>query len=146
MTVRRALAVLAVLVSAGSLPATASPDGLRLLMVDQTWCEWCERWDAEIAGVYPITDEGRAAPLIRHDIHDPLPDGVVLDRPARFTPTFILLCAGREAGRIEGYPGEDFFWALLARLLDDLDSTADKTDTANAGADATPTRNCDAQS
>ncbi|MEM6489214.1 MAG: hypothetical protein AAF677_13280 [Pseudomonadota bacterium] len=91
--------------------------GVRLLMLDQAWCAWCERWDAEIAPAYPLTSEGRAAPLVRHDIWDPLPEGVRLARPARYTPTFVLLCGGRELGRIEGYPGDDFFWGLLSRLL-----------------------------
>jgi hypothetical protein len=26
---------------------------------------------------------------------------------------------GQEAGRIEGYPGEDFFWGLLGRMLEE---------------------------
>jgi hypothetical protein len=34
-----------------------------------------------------------------------------------FTPTFVLVEDGTEAGRIEGYPGEDFFWPLLAKLI-----------------------------
>jgi hypothetical protein len=40
-----------------------------------------------------------------------------LRSPVRFTPTFVLVDEGREIGRIEGYPGEDFFWGLLERLL-----------------------------
>jgi hypothetical protein len=35
-----------------------------------------------------------------------------------FTPTFVLLVDGVERNRIEGYPGEDFFWGLLGRMLD----------------------------
>ena len=42
---------------------------------------------------------------------------MVLVSPIRFTPTFVLVDDGREIGRIEGYPGEDFFWGLLERLL-----------------------------
>ncbi len=34
-----------------------------------------------------------------------------------FTPTFVLFDDGREIGRIEGYPGEDFFWGLLQNLV-----------------------------
>jgi hypothetical protein len=48
----------------------------------------------------------------------PLPEGVTLSAPAVFTPTFVLLADGVEAGRIEGYPGEDFFWPLLSGLID----------------------------
>ena len=43
-------------------------------------------------------------------------DAEIGPRPV-FTPTFILVADGREAGRIEGYPGEDFFWGLLAKML-----------------------------
>ena len=50
-------------------------------------------------------------------IYDPLPEGVTLARPARYTPTFVLLVDGREVGRIKGYPGEDFFYGLLQRLI-----------------------------
>jgi hypothetical protein len=42
---------------------------------------------------------------------------VALKSPVRFTPTFVLVQDGRELGRIEGYPGEDFFWGLLERLM-----------------------------
>lgn len=90
---------------------------MALLMVEQAGCVYCAQWDREISAIYPKTDEGRAAPLRRHDLRAPTPMGVTLDRPPLFTPTFILLDDGREVGRIEGYPGEDFFWGLLGGLL-----------------------------
>ena len=40
-----------------------------------------------------------------------------------FTPTFVLVREGRELARIEGYPGEDFFWGLLAAMLRDAGVT-----------------------
>ena len=40
-----------------------------------------------------------------------------LTSPVRFTPTFVLVDGNREIGRIEGYPGEDFFWGRLERLM-----------------------------
>ena len=42
---------------------------------------------------------------------------VTLQRPVRYSPTFVLVDQGREVGRMEGYTGEDFFWGLLERLL-----------------------------
>jgi len=90
---------------------------MALLMVEQAGCVYCQQWNAEISAIYPLTDEGRAAPLRRVDLAAPTPPGVTLDRPALFTPTFVLLDDGREVGRIEGYPGEDFFWGLLGGLL-----------------------------
>jgi hypothetical protein len=44
---------------------------------------------------------------------------VDLARPISFTPTFVLVEDGRELARIEGYPGEDFFWGLLGMLLEE---------------------------
>jgi hypothetical protein len=36
-----------------------------------------------------------------------------------FTPTFVIIDAGKELGRIEGYAGDEFFWFLLNRLLNE---------------------------
>lgn len=87
-----------------------------LLMAEEDGCVWCEKWNREISAIYPKTAEGRTAPLKRYDLHGPAPD-VVFDRNVQFTPTFILVNEGVEVGRIEGYPGEDFFWGLLAELF-----------------------------
>ena len=107
-------------------PSTAAD--LQLLMFDQRGCVYCEKWEAEIGPIYPVTEEAEVAPLTRIDIRADLPEGVVLDRPAAFTPTFVLLENGREAGRIEGYPGEDFFWFLLGELLDGVQLAETRTD------------------
>lgn len=107
---------LAVLIVACAAPNLATAE-LRLLMIEQAGCVYCLRWDAEIAPQYPLTDEGKAAPLTRADLRDPVPEAITLSRPAAFTPTFVLLSDGIETGRIEGYPGEDFFWPLLAGLI-----------------------------
>ena len=103
------------LTGAFAKPARAE---LSLLMIEQKGCVYCARWDREIAPIYEKTDEGRTAPLRRTDLHDPLPDDVTVERRATFTPTFVLLDDGAEVGRIEGYPGEDFFWPLLAALIE----------------------------
>ena len=88
-----------------------------LVMIEQAGCHWCEKWNSEISHIYPKTDEGKRAPLRRVDIHD-LPQEITFKSRPVFTPTFILVDAGQELGRIEGYPGEDFFWFLLTQLLD----------------------------
>ncbi len=80
-------------------------------------CPWCARWDAEIGGSYPLSDEGRQAPLRRVDMTAPLPQDLAAIEGLRFSPTFVLLRHGREVGRIVGYPGEDFFWPQLDELL-----------------------------
>ncbi len=96
-------------------PSVAEPV---LLMAEEDGCYWCERWHEEIAEIYPKTAEGKAAPLQRFDLHGDHPDGVTFTSRVRFTPTFILVEDGIELDRIEGYPGEDFFWGLLGMMLE----------------------------
>ncbi len=90
---------------------------VRLLMVEQDGCFYCAKWNAEIGGIYHKTSQGRIAPLQRTDLHKPLPAGITLEQPAVYTPTFVLLNDGTEIGRIEGYPGDDFFWFLVDKLI-----------------------------
>lgn len=79
---------------------------------------WCARWNAEIAPIYPKTAEGAFAPLRRVEIHA-IPADIIVTRPVNFTPTFLIVEDGHELARIEGYPGEDWFWPILAKLLQD---------------------------
>ncbi len=105
-----------------SLAAPAAAGEMRLVMFDQPGCYYCQKWEQEIGPVYPATEEAKRAPLTRVGLRDDLPDGIVLDRPATLTPTFVLLEDGTEVGRLEGYPGEDFFWFLLGELFDAADT------------------------
>lgn len=104
------------LIVSAMVPVAASAE-LALVMVEQPGCIYCRKWDDEISAKYPLTDEGKAAPLIRIQLHAPLTEGMVFERPAVFTPTFVLVDDGVEVDRIEGYPGEDFFWGLLGQML-----------------------------
>ena len=89
-----------------------------LVMFESKICAWCDAWHAEIGPIYPKTDEGKRAPLRTVDIHDARPGDLADIDGVRFTPTFVLLSdEGREVGRINGYPGEDFFWGLLGELI-----------------------------
>jgi hypothetical protein len=98
----------------GPLPLRAA----ELVMVEQAGCAYCARWDREIAPIWPKTAAGAAAPLRRIDLRAPVPEDLDLARRAVFTPTFILVDdAGRELARLEGYPGEDFFWPLIEQML-----------------------------
>lgn len=89
-----------------------------LVMVEEVGCMWCARWNEEIAPIYPKTPEGKAAPLRRVDINEPRPDDIEFEGSLFFTPTFVLVQDGKEVSRLEGYPGEDFFWGLLERMLE----------------------------
>jgi hypothetical protein len=100
-----------------ALPLPVSAETF-LLMAEEHGCVWCERWNAEISHIYPKTAEGRAAPLVRYDLHGEAPENVSFARRVHFTPTFILVEDGVEVGRIEGYPGQDFFWGLLSTMME----------------------------
>ncbi len=95
-------------------------------MLEQEGCHYCERWDEEIGILYHKTDEGKAAPLRRVDIHDPLPADLANLNTGNYTPTFVLIDKGNEIGRIRGYPGEDFFWGLLSQIMKKLPSPTNK--------------------
>ena len=89
-------------------------------MVTTAGCSWCAKWDRELGGIYPLTPEGRRAPLRRVELRDFAEPLELLGR-LRYTPTFVLADRGREIGRITGYQNEDAFWGLLARLMAQLD-------------------------
>ena len=93
---------------------------VRLMMVEQDGCPWCERWKAEIGPIYPKTAEGRIAPLAKVMIQDPLEKGITLNSPPVYTPTFILLNDGQEVGRIEGYQSDEFFWWFMETMIKKL--------------------------
>src|SRR5215470_7878438 len=120
-----ALALMSLLLCTPVAPAA------ELVMFRRAGCTWCQAWDRDIGPIYPRTDVGRAAPLRFADLdHDPA--ARTLAPPVRFTPTFVLVEAGREIGRIEGYPGEDFFWGLLERLVQRLPARPATTETSAA--------------
>ncbi len=89
----------------------------RLLMFEEDGCPWCELWREEVGVIYDKTDEGKQAPLVVLDLFDPVPEQYILKSDPVFSPTFILVEGGTELSRIEGYPGESFFWGLLEVML-----------------------------
>ncbi|MGI9485295.1 MAG: transcriptional regulator [Geminicoccaceae bacterium] len=115
------------LVAIGLITTVSAPaDAAELLMFESDDCVWCETWNEEIGPIYPKTTEGRRAPLRRVDIHGTRPDDLRDIQGVRFTPTFVLTDDhGREVGRINGYPGEDFFWGLLSELIAKLPNEAE---------------------
>lgn len=89
----------------------------QLIMVEQTGCAYCARWDAEISDIYPKTPEGQFAPLRRIDLHGPRPTDLTFNGALVVTPTFVLVKDGHEQARIEGYGGDEMFWAMLTVTL-----------------------------
>lgn len=94
-----------------------------LVMFERAGCVWCERFNAEIGRIYDKTDEGAKAKLRRVDLGQAMPADLSQIKAAPFTPTFVLIEDGKEIGRIEGYPGENFFFGYLDNLLAKLDRT-----------------------
>jgi hypothetical protein len=88
---------------------------LRLIMVEETGCRFCQKWEAAVGVAYPATREGAFAPLVR--VKRGAPE-LAAFAPVVYTPTFIVAEGGNEIGRITGYPGESFFWEELAVLLE----------------------------
>lgn len=108
------------------LPALPAGAAMELLMFEQPGCVYCARWNEEVSPEYPKTPEGRLAPVRRLDLHGRLPADLTIARAPAFTPTFVLVVDGVEKGRIEGYPGEDFFWVLLDDLIGKAGGTVTK--------------------
>jgi hypothetical protein len=103
-----------------ALAFAAQADAAELLMYRRAGCPWCAAWDGAIGPVYGKTDLGQRLPLRMIDLdRDPAP-AVALAYTVRFTPTFVVVEDGRELVRIEGYPGEAFFWGLLEKLVREL--------------------------
>src|SRR5256714_9693108 len=104
-----------------ALPPASAAQAAELVMFEQKGCVWCQKFDREIAPAYDRTSEGKRAPLYRVDIAQSVPSHLTFIRRERFTPVFVLIDEGREIGRIRGYPGDTFFWGLLANLIERLD-------------------------
>lgn len=113
---RRFMLALLVVAPLWQAPARAA----ELVMFETAGCPWCIAWHAGIGPIYPKTPEGRIAPLRRVELRGRRPADLAGIADVRFTPTFVLMHEGVEIGRIVGYSGEDFFWGLLATLIERL--------------------------
>ncbi|MBC6715778.1 thioredoxin family protein [Aurantimonas sp. DM33-3] len=124
-------ALAAVWLAAVLFAAEGQANAAELLMFEQAGCPFCEAFDAEIARGYPASNAGRAAPLRRVDIHDDRRGGIDTLVPAVFTPTFVLVDdEGREIGRLEGYPGREWFYPEIDALIDRLPAGEPAAETA----------------
>jgi hypothetical protein len=110
---------LAALITAAVLGSAVS--AAELQMYRRVGCPWCEAWDREVGPIYGKTDIGRRIPLRMVDLSGERPR-VSLKTPIIYTPTFVLIDNDREIGRIQGYPGDAFFWGLLEQLVQQLNS------------------------
>ncbi len=118
---RRAVFAAALALSAGL--AWTPAQSAELVMFERAGCPWCARWDAEVAPAYTKTAEGQRAPLRRHNLDKGQPTDVTLERPVRYTPTFVLVDNGKEVGRITGYIDNAMFWGTLMPMIAKLDAS-----------------------
>lgn len=117
--ITRMLRFRALLLSLFFLSFATAGGAAELVMFRRAGCPWCAAWDREIAPIYPQTDTGRRIGVRMFDLDRDRPP-IALVSPVRYTPTFVLVAQNHEVGRIEGYPGEVFFWGLLERLAERL--------------------------
>ncbi len=112
--------ILRIVVMVGAMAAGSfAADAAELVMYRRDGCPWCARWDREIGPIYPKTEFNRRAPIRSVNLDHDRDEGVS-HGPIIYTPTFVLAEAGKEVGRIEGYPGDEFFWVRLTNLLERL--------------------------
>jgi hypothetical protein len=129
--IRLGCLALAILGAVTMLPPVSN--AAELVMFRRDGCPWCAKWDREIAPIYPKTEFNRRAPLRLVNLdHDP--DPPIAHSRIIYTPTFVLAEDGKEVGRIEGYPGDEFFWARLENLLQKSSPPAPVEATPPAGA------------
>ena len=103
------LTLLLFLIAAWGLPSSVA-SAAELYMFRRVGCPWCAPLDREIGPAYDKTEIGRRAPLRMVDIYGEHPPIALKAQSG----------VGRELGRIEGYPGDQFFWGLLEGLLQQL--------------------------
>ena len=106
-----------ILLSISFVFSALTAQAAELIMIEEPGCKWCQRWMSEIGPIYPKSAEGQFAPLRLVDIKQTDAASVEFARTLSFTPTFVLVEDGKEVARMEGYPGEDFFWGLLDMML-----------------------------
>ncbi len=97
---------------------------VKLLMFEKEGCYWCQKWKEEVGVVYDKSPEGKIAKLEIIMMSEGLPEQYELNSTIIYSPTFVLVEDNMEIGRIEGYPGEDFFWGLLEKLIAKLENKA----------------------
>jgi hypothetical protein len=126
LIIRLGFLAFAILSAVVVLAATAN--AAELVMFRRDGCPWCAKWDREIGPIYPKTEFNSRAPLRQVNLdHDP--DPPIAHARIIYTPTFVLAEDGKEVGRIEGYPGDEFFWVRLENLLQQSPRAAPKEPT-----------------
>ncbi len=114
------LSVTTCMLLAGQALSGVAARAAELLVFERDGCPSCIIFEHEVGRIYGNTKEAKVAPLKRINIKS-IPDAYRHVGGIVYTPTFVLVDDARHVvGRIEGYPGFDFFWERLDMLLDKL--------------------------
>ena len=104
-------------------------------MFEQPGCPFCRAFDTQIAPDYPRSAAGKVAPLRRVNIYDDRQGGIPGLTPAYFTPTFVVVDdGGHEVGRLEGYPGQRYFYPEIEAITGKLEPSRGARNPEVAGA------------
>jgi hypothetical protein len=112
----KVLLMLATVAAFSSNPASAD----ELLYIYSPDCGACMKFDQEIVGIYPKTQEAQNLPLVKIDLIDwraeTHPASQCAINPVLGTPTFIQVHECTEVDRITGYSNDELFWFALERM------------------------------
>lgn len=106
-----------------ALLAVTGASAAELLYVRDERCAPCLLFDRQIGAIYAKTEEARRYPMRRVAYGGPAPEPFAFIGQPKVAPTFVLVDAGREIGRFEGYTSDELFWMNLAALIQRLPST-----------------------
>lgn len=95
-----------------------------LVYVYQESCGACRKFDAEVASIYPKTQEGQLLPITKVSLDDWRAGKHPFQGCSRSavvgTPTFLLIQDCTETDRITGYSSDELFWLAVTRMQNAL--------------------------
>jgi hypothetical protein len=103
-------------VLASLAPAIAA----QLIVVEDSRCEACVRFEGSVGNSYNSTPQGRKAPLRRVNIANKVPSDLAripFHGSIRGTPVFLLIDHGRVIGTFDGFATAAVFWQKIDDLL-----------------------------
>lgn len=104
----------------GAAPAALSETApsARLVAFISSDCADCRRFSSEVLRDYWTSPTALELPISVIDVPALGTGGNPLRGPLRALPTFVLMQDGREAARIEGYPGRERLLALVEDMAE----------------------------
>lgn len=126
MTTLRLPKAVAATLALGAIIGHAAPErsAPALIYVHEDTCGACMKFDQEVGGIYPKTEDGQRLPMVRISLDDWRSGDHDYDSCAvgavHGTPTFIQLNDCKELDRITGYSSDVLFWLGVTRMQNRL--------------------------